>query len=415
MKINICKGLILLLAINLTSSAWAEDSKLTVGGELRERFEYYSNYLWGSPLSKGDGYYLHRIMGHVDYKANNQWRFFLQLKSNTVSDKTLPARPIDKDELDLHQAYFEWNFSDWKMKGGRQELSYGSGRLVSVREGPNVRQSFDAFKMSYSASNVVVDAFASRPVETNPWSFDDGSDYTREFFGLYSTWAQKLDIYYFLLERKDAAYHAGTAQENRSSLGTRFFSDKNSSFDYDWEAVWQYGNFGTSDINAWTVATNTGYSLKKTKWKPRFGLKANIASGDSSKSDHTLNTFNALFPKGAYFNEAAIIGPANIIDLHPSFAISPDENLTFQIDWDFMWRQSLNDGLYNISLNPTVKSGNSDKRTIGSQLALSGEWKITGQLLVFAQYMHFFTGSYIEAQTPGKDIDFYTMWVSFKF
>ena len=30
---------------------------------------------------------------------------------------------------------------------GRQELEYGSGRLIDVREGPNVRLSFDGFKV----------------------------------------------------------------------------------------------------------------------------------------------------------------------------------------------------------------------------------------------------------------------------
>jgi hypothetical protein len=37
---------------------------------------------------------------------------------------------------------------DWiAFRLGRQELNYGSCRLVSVREGPNVRQSFDGFKI----------------------------------------------------------------------------------------------------------------------------------------------------------------------------------------------------------------------------------------------------------------------------
>ena len=404
--------LLLVILVIFSYSAMAEEkSKFSFGGELRERYEYYSNYLWGRPLATGDGYYLHRIMGNVGYQPTSNLKLNLQLKSNTVSDKTLSPRSIDKDELDLHQFYADWKFdTEWSFKAGRQELSYGSSRLISVREGPNVRQSFDALKVSYQSDAFVFDAFVSRPVETNPWMFDDGSDYNRKLMGLYSTYSKKIDLYYFYNENKKADFHSVNGLEKRNSLGVRFFSEKNSSLDYDWEGVWQFGELEESKINAWTVASNTGYTFKKI----RVGLKANIASGDGVGGDKTLNTFNPLFPKGAYFNEAAIIGPANIMDIHPSVTISPTENVTFQADWDFMWRHSLNDGLYNISLTPSV-GPDGKKREIGSQLAFSGQWKFSANALIYAQYMHFFTGSYIEDVTPGKDIDFYTMWVSYKF
>ena len=48
-------------------------------------------------------------------------------------------------------------------RAGRQELNYGSGRLVSVRQGPNVRQSFDGFKVMSKIGSWHVDGFAVRP------------------------------------------------------------------------------------------------------------------------------------------------------------------------------------------------------------------------------------------------------------
>ena len=121
---------------------------MTLGGEWRERYEYYSNFIWGSPLNHGDGYMLNRLMAHADFQLSDQFRFFVQLKSNTVTGRELPPREIDKDELDLHQAFLDWKPApSFLIRFGRQELSYGSNRLVAVREGPNVRQSFDAFKM----------------------------------------------------------------------------------------------------------------------------------------------------------------------------------------------------------------------------------------------------------------------------
>ena len=40
-----------------------------------------------------------------------------------------------------------------------------------------------------------------------------------------------------------------------------------------------------------------------------------VASGDNDPRARTLNTFNALFPKGAYFGEIGLIGPANLLDV----------------------------------------------------------------------------------------------------
>lgn len=393
----------------------SEKGFISVGGEWRERYEYYSNFLFGAPLNHGDGYMLNRLMAHADFQFSTKFRFFVQLKSNTVTGRELPPREIDKDELDLHQAFIDWKFDPATLRLGRQELSYGSSRLVSVREGPNVRQSFDAIKMMAQTENWTMEGFASRPVETNPWVFDDSSDPDREFYGFYSTFNKQLDFYWFLLERKEAEYHNAAGTEDRQTIGTRFFSEKGQNLDYDLEAAYQFGNISTQSIKAWTVATNTGYTWHKTKWEPRIGLKANIASGDANSGDKTLGTFNALFPKGAYFNEAAIIGPANIMDLHPSVSVNPHEDLMFSVDWDFLWRQSLEDGLYNLPLNPIILPGDSNSRYIGSQLAFSSEWEISRHFFFLAQYMHFFTGSFLDDVTPGRDIDFYTMWVTYKF
>ena len=383
-----------------------QSSYLSFGGEIRERYEYYSNYLWGRPLNRGDGYFLHRIMAHSDFHLEN-CRFFVQLKSNTVSGKDFPPRPIDKDELDLHQAFFEYH----GIRLGRQELNYGSGRIVSVREGPNVRQSFDAIKYSLKEENYKLDAFVSRPVESNPDVFDDSTDNHRALYGIYSTLFSKLDLYYLGYFAEGAKYERGTGDEHRHSFGTRFFSS-GKNFDYDYEALYQLGKFAEKNISAWTIATNTGYTFSELPLLPRIGFKADIASGDRKKGNG-FNTFNPLFPKGAYFNEEAILGPANRSDIHPTLDLKITEKLTVRADWDFIWRNSLNDGLYNISMSK-IQSENSPSRQIGSQLAFSTDYQISKNLYWFAQYVHFYAGNYLKDVSPGEDINYLTSWLTFK-
>ena len=64
--------------------------------------------------------------------------------------------------------------------------------------------------------------------------------------------------------------------------------------------------------------------------RPRLGLRAGIASGDSSASDADLQTFNPLFVRGNYFGEAGLLSPQNFVDLFPSLRIKPDPKLTVE-------------------------------------------------------------------------------------
>jgi hypothetical protein len=69
---------------------------------------------------------------------------------------------------------------------GRQELNYGSGRLISVREGPNVRQSF-AVKIMSAIGPWNVDAFAARPDLDKPGFFNNAPDHRTSFWGFYAS------------------------------------------------------------------------------------------------------------------------------------------------------------------------------------------------------------------------------------
>jgi len=53
---------------------------------------------------------------------------------------------------------------------------------------------------------------------------------------------------------------------------------------------------------------------------PRFE-PATVPSGDNNPNDKDLQTFNPLFPKGKYFGELSLLGPYNLINLHPSIGV----------------------------------------------------------------------------------------------
>ena len=70
---------------------------------------------------------------------------------------------------------------------GRQELLYGSERLISPLDWANTRRTFEGFKFFWQGQDWNVDFFATRPVIVDPIHFDS-PDYEQEFFGAWGTY-----------------------------------------------------------------------------------------------------------------------------------------------------------------------------------------------------------------------------------
>jgi hypothetical protein len=315
------------------------------GGEARETWEQIGNDNWGqSPIM--NGYLNERYMAHADLHYGTHVRTFLELKSGINSFRADGPRPIDEKRLDFQSGFLEvggdTSWGSVHVRAGRQELEYGSGRLVDVREGPNVRLSFDGFLVRASTRAWKMDGFAMRPDEDKAGFFDNAPDHSVGFWGVYATRAilqkMQLDLYYLGQNRKNGSFERGTAHEVRHSLGLRLsrpVASEHPGWDFDHEALWQFGSFGAADIRAWTVATETGYRIPTIPLKPRFSAKADISSGDHPATN-TLGTFNPLYPKGNYFGVLATTGPGpiNFIDVHPHLeAISSAQCLVvFRLD-----------------------------------------------------------------------------------
>jgi len=391
---------------------------LSIGGETRQRYEYFLNPVWGLDPSDGNGYLLQRYMIHADLHIGSRFRVFGQLKSGIETGRNGGPRPPDRDELDVHQAFVELKASAMRLRAGRQEVSLGSSRLLGIREGPNVRQSFDGGRLFAENARWKVDLLALRPAETNRWMFDDSIGHRQSFWGVYATakrqrWGST-DIYYLGLDRKSHEFDQGTAREQRHSVGARVF-DKKGAWDFDYEGIWQSGTFGDSKIRAWTAATNSGYTLENVPLRPRIGMKADIASGDKNPLDRRLGTFNALYPKGAYFSEADLLGPYNIMDLHPSVTLSIGRNITLSPDADFFWRQSTRDGIYDMPGNLIVSGRDAKARYIGAHANVVLEWEATRHLRFTANYLHFFPGPFLREVGLGRPVNFVGLWATFKF
>jgi len=141
------------------------------------------------------------------------------------------------------------------------------------------------------------------------------------------------------------------------------------------------------DIRAWTVASNTGYTIGSLWGQPRLGLQADAASGGGPGG--TLKDFYPLFPKFAYFTEASINAPINVIDAFPSITIQPTRDFAVTAGVDILWRYSTRDGFYQPPGVPLVPSSANTNRFLGEQYNLHAEWQATAHINVNAVYVHF--------------------------
>jgi hypothetical protein len=406
--------------------AGRNDWFLTMSGEAREVWEQIGNDNWGqAPFM--NGYLNERYMWGFDIHYGKHLRTFVDLKSGLNSFRRGGPRPIDEKKLDFQAAFLQVGTGEGpnfiELRVGRQELEYGSGRLIDIREGPNVRLSFDGFLVKSKVNEWLLDGFAMRPDLDKPGFFDNAPNHQVGFWGVYATHflsrKTSLELYYLGLDRREAPFERGTAHEVRHSLGARFsrpIATEKAGWDFDDEALWQFGTFGSANIEAWTVATETGYRIPTIPLKPRFSIKADISSGDNPNSK-TLGTFNPLFPKGNYFGVLATTGPGpiNFIDVHPRVETALPHDVSVSFDWIVQWRENLNDGVYAVPGFLIRAADGSRARFVGHRPGTEVRWQANRHLWFQADYGIFYAGSFLKETQPGRNLNYLALWAGYKF
>lgn len=345
-------------------------NSLSFGGDYRFQAESFSNEGFIKEETQDNIWILNRFLAHAHFKFGQRFEIYTELNSSTTIAKDAPS-PVDKDVLSLNQAFVKYHIiSNWSVLLGRENLRFGTRRLVDIREGPNVRRSFDLARLDYSTENISITAFVSTPVQNKPKAFDNNYvKFDETFSGIYVTKSLSksigIDIYGFYQKDDNATYNIGTANERRYSLGTRFFGTIND-FTYNNEMVYQFGRFGNLDIQAYTVSLQGEFAFDFIADKTIFGFKTEVISGDKNSDDTSLNTFDALYPRGAYFGKVAKFGPSNLMDVHPYLNFKK-KNYYLELDYDAFWRYSVSDGVYGASLHLEYPSTN-NKVFIGQQI-----------------------------------------------
>jgi hypothetical protein len=299
---------------------------------------------------------------------------------------------------------------------GRQQFAFDLQRFVSVRDGPNVRQSYDAIWGDYEHGLWRYISFYSQPVVVrNQHTFDDFSSnhYTFSGFRIERKVKNlgKVNSYIAHYKRDDAHFISVSGNEKRNILDARIVG-LGKALDWDLEVMGQEGSIAEKKIRAWALGSRSGYTLKKLRWEPRIGLQFDAASGNHNKYGNTLGTFNPLFPNGYYFTLAGYTGYSNLFHIKPSLTVKPKSSLTLMIATAALWRETTQDAVYTQALTPIPGTAGEGGKYTGNYQQIRFDWIMSKNVTSALEYVHFQIAEALEA-VGGSDSDYVGVEIKF--
>lgn len=389
----------------------------SLGGEERLR---YMDDNGGYEIFTGrhNAYELIRSRVYGDLWFRDVFRVYAEMQDSRIANSSLPPLPSDVDHADVLNLFadlklFSVNQQPAYVRVGRQELYFGSQRLISQSDWNNVLRTFQGTRAFWLGKDWNVDAFWVQPVLTRPLS-PDPPDHNQNFSGLWLTYRphppqskqQNIDLYYLDLDNQNPGVASGQGGilggYNIRTVGSRYAGDY-ANYLWDFEAMYQFGSWSNQRDSAAAATAGLGYQFADRKLNPQFWMYNDWASGDQNPgTGHTHGTFNQLFPWGHnYFGYLDLVGRQNIDDLSTQVAFYPAKWIYSSVQYHVFHLDSARDALYNVAgvairRDPTGQAGTS----VGDEIDFTTNFHLNSHQDIFLGFSKLFAGPFIR-ETAG--------------
>lgn len=411
----------------LKSQPWGP-FKVSFGGDARLRYEHLDDYFAGGGDQINDGLWYLRTRINIGAAMGEHLVFFLEGLDAREWDSKVSPNP-QEDNMDLHQAYVKLlKPADLpvSLNVGRQKLEYGAKRLIAAPVWSNRIRSFDAVRFSYNPAGIADVDF----ILGNVVIYDDNNlnnpRWGENLFGVYTAYKKisghVFDLYWLGLVDKR---HEITGEDksagdlDRYTVGTRGEGKipMVGNLGYGYEVVYQYGDNGPDEIDAYAYHLDVNYAFPTVRYQPKVTLEYNEASGDEDPADGDSETFVPLFqtvhePYGIidFFRWQNVDHYGLILDavLHPKVKGS--------LQYHRFYLNEEKDAWYNASGRKIRqdKTGEADDY-VGDELDLILRYQVLPYLGLEAGYAHFFAGDYTEDTGSDDDADWWYAQTVFTF
>ena len=395
------------------------------GGEMRGRYENRVN----DRLQNFDNEFsIGRIRTYHDFWYKDDFRFYVEGIFAGVAGQDLAPLAVDQQPGDFLNLFVDLKVAEWGgdpayVRVGRQELLFGSQRLISPLDWVNARRTFQGVRGFRQTEKWDVDLFWVQPVVPNQNRLDS-VDNNQNFAGAWSTYRPKkgvaIDTYYLYLDNTNRVVQQGIVKSpfSRHTFGGRLVGNEDQVL-YDAEGAMQWGGQGGRGVVAGMATVGAGYWLKDTKWNPTVWAYYDYASGGGA-SDGTVHTFNQLFPFGHYYlGWIDQVGRQNIHDLNFHTYVYPTKWLTGWVQFHSFWLANKQDALYNAAGNVSRRdaSGRAGSH-VGEELDLVANFHLTTHTDLFTGYSYLWGGDFLKntaGKTGATNASFYFLQLSYKW
>jgi len=394
-------------------------SWLDLGLDYRFRHEYRDGDL-RRERDVVDQPFLHRTRFYIGvHDALDPFRFAFELQDSRRYHSHFERDNRDVNEFAVIRLQAELYFKNLlpvdplgnarpvSIRYGVQNFEFLDRRLLGNNQWRNTANTFLGFRgaIGQDANDWSIDLLAVQPLDREKYAWDDPikGQWIYGVIGHWRRWSDLITIepFYLALDQNRTA----TAEDRFvHSPGLRAYGVfGKSGFDFDFQALHQFGHSGSRDVDAWGGNVEIGYRFEHA-WKSRLSAFYGYASGDKNPNDDQDNRFERFYGFGRPWSANDYIVFENISTPKVRLELTPTEKLRVDLGYSWYWLASDTDRL-NAANNARDRSGRSGS-SIGHEFDIRARWQITKKLETIVGYAHFVPGDFTRNVIRPGDTNF---------
>jgi len=395
----------------------------TIDFQVRAREENQSSDKY---ISGNDAVYvLTRVWGGLELRPAKPLTVYMQfVDAHALGLPLTYVASNMRDEFDARQAFLAYHSGPFRIIAGRQELRYGSERLVGISNWTNTSRTWDGFVGRIGDKNRL-DLFTTSVVAVHPTSLDKhGAGLT--FHGAVATittWVPRTVLQPFVYVRalpRVQSQQAIWGTETEATPGTEVSAKLPGGLYFDALGALQRGSYSNDSIRAAAGYVKAGYYAERFDWKPRLAGEYDYASGNPKTDLTRIGTFDQQYPSNHNaFGLTDLFGFQNIKQDRINLDLSPAKPVTLLLQQEWMQVSTVFDNVYSGSASTTVKAPAKGflSDDIGREFDASGQYALLGEnnLTMNVGVGHFSPGTLMRQNAHGAPLTLAYFGLTYKF
>lgn len=386
---------------------------LTLDMQLRAREENQSSdkYVSGNEAV----YALTRVWGGLELRPAKRLTAYIQfVDAHALGLPLYYVAANQRNTFDDRQAFLEYHVKNVQIIAGRQELRYGSERLVGISNWTNTSRTWDGFVGRFGGKNRL-DLFSTSVVVDHPSSLDThGAGLTfHGAVGTITTWVPNMVLQPFVyiralprVESQQKVYGTETEVTPGAEVSAKFPGR----FYFDTLGALQRGSYSNDSIHAGAGYVKAGYEAEWTAWKPRLASEYDYASGNPNPTtgSYRIGTFDQQYPSNHNaFGLTDLFGFENIKQCRINLDLAPHKGLAMLLQQEWLHVATVHDSVYSGSASATVKAPSAGLLSddIGREFDASGQYAFLRDYMTLnVGVAHYSPGSLMRENSHGAPL-----------